>query len=335
MQLHTITHLIAASVAGLMLLAASPELAVGDAIGLSAYPAARLTNSRAADEVTNYDFVLGAVERTGGAMRAKRSVRLAGRVDRATFEIPAGISTDEVLEHYRTQLAEHDYRVLFECRARDCGKSTVWANSVFGQATLYGPDRYQRYLAARQQLDGNDERLVAIYVTQRGNRKVYAHVESIIPSASSGLEAPSGVSTHSEPSDATTSNIVALLERDGFVVLDGVRPNSKGQFSDATRDTLGKIGAQLAAHLADEKRDSVPYVVVCHLYGSGTLESVRASSERCAGQARAALDPGGTLRLKIFGAGAYLPRTALRPGERGPGERGPGEGDARVELVAP
>jgi hypothetical protein len=329
MQLHTITHLIAASVAGLVLLAGSPELAVGDATGLSAYPTARLTNSRADGEVTNYDFVLGAVERTGGAMRAKRSVRLAGRVDRVTFEIPAGISTDEVLEHYRTQLAEHDYRVLFECRARDCGKSTVWANSVFGQATLYGPDRYQRYLAARQQLDGDDERLVAIYVTQRGNRKVYAHVESIVPSTSSGLEAPSGVSTHTERSDAATSNIVALLERDGFVLLDGVRPNSKGQFSGAARDTLGKIGAQLAAELA-EKKGGGPYVVVCHLYGSGTLESVRASSERCAGQARTALDPGGELRLKIFGAGAYLPRTVLLPGERGPGER-----DARVELVAP
>ena len=324
MQPHTITHLIAAGVAGLVLLAGSPESAVGDASGLSAYPAARLTNNRADGEVTNYDFVLGAVERTGGAMRAKRSVRLAGRVDRLTFEIPAGIGTDEVIEHYRTQLAEHNYRVLFECRARDCGKSTVWANSVFGLATLYGPDRYQRYLAARQQLDGDDERLVAIYVTQRGNRKVYAHVESFIPSAPSGLEAPSGVATHSESSDAEPSNVVALLERDGFVVLDGVRPDSKGQFSDAARDTLGEIGTLLATLLA-EKKGSGPYVVVCHLYGSGTLESIRASSERCAGQARAALDPGGALRLKIFGAGAYLPRTALKPGER----------DARVELVAP
>jgi hypothetical protein len=321
-----------------MLLAGSPGLAVADAIGLSAYPAARLTNSRADGEVTNYNFVLGAVERTGGAMRAKRSVRLAGRVDRATFEIPAGISTDEVLEHYRTQLAEHDYRVLFECRARDCGKSTVWANSVFGQSSLYGPDRYQRYLAARQQLDGDDERLVAIYVTQRGNRKVYAHVESFIPSAPSGLEAPlAGVSPHSDPSDAEPSNIGALLERDGFVVLDGVRPDSKGQFSDTARDTLGEIGAQLASLLADEEA-SGPYVVVCHLYGSGTLtgtlagalESIRASSERCAGQARTALDPGGTMRLKIFGAGAYLPRTALSPAERGSGEREP-----RVELVVP
>ena len=325
MQPRAITHLIAASVAGLVLLVGSP--AAGDASGLSAYAGARLVDSRVGQQVTNYDFVLGAVERTGGAMRAKHSVRLAGLVDRLTFEIPAGFSTDEVVEHYRRQLAEQNYRVLFECRARECGKSTVWANSVFGRATLYGPDRYQRYLAARRQLDGDDEQLVAVYVTQRGNRKVYAHVEVFSPSAPSGLGTPSGptqTTASSGPSGPLgplgPSNVVAALTRDGFVVLDGVRPDTNGQFDVAARQVLREVGIQLASLPRGE-----PYVVVCHLYGPGTPESVRSASERCAGQARSALDPDGTLRLRIFGAGAYLPRTAPRNAER----------SARVELVAP
>ncbi len=313
MHPNAITHLIAASVAGFVLLTGSPESAAVDDNGLAPYAGARLVFSLA-EEVTRYDFVLGAVERSGGAMRAKRSVRLAGQVDRLTFEIPDGISPDEVVEHYRAQLAGQDYRVLFECRARDCGKSTVWANSVFGRATLYGPDRNQRYLAARRQLDADRERLVAIYVIQRGNRKVYAHLEIVSPSGSSGLEGP--------------SDIIAVLERDGFVVLDGVRPDVRGQFSAAASEALRTIGEQLAAYPPDD-----PYVVVCHLYGSGTLESALASSERCAERARAALDPDGTLGLKVFGAGAYAPRSAPRSAP-GSGRR-TAERSARVELVAP
>lgn len=313
MQPRAITHLIAASVAGLVLLTGGLEATAEDDGGLAPYAGARVANSRVDQEVAHYDFVLGAVERTGGAMRAKRSVRLAGRVEKMTFEIPAGISTEEVAEHYRGQLAKQDYRVLFECRARECGKSTVWANSVFGQATLYGPDSYQRYLAARRQLDGDDERLVAIYVTRRGNRKVYAHVETFSPSAPSGLGGPS---TGSAPSQG--SNIVTALDRDGFVVLEGVRPGSNGQLGVASRRALREIGAQLEASSGE------PYVVVCHLYGSDTPESARALSENCAEQARAALDPDGRLQLKIFGAGAYLPRSS-----------GPAERNARVELVAP
>jgi len=310
MQSHTLTHLIAASVAGFVLLSGSPESTAGDAGGLAAYAGARLVFSDVDQEVTHYDFVLGAVERSGGAMRAKRSVRLAGHVDRLTFEIPDGISPDEVVEHYREQLAQQDYRVLFECRARDCGKSTVWANSVFGRATLYGPDSNQRYLAARRQIGPDDERLVAIYVTERGNHKVYAHVEIVSPSASSGLEGP--------------SDIVAVLARDGYVVLDAVRPDMKGRFGLAARAALLEIGQQLAALPRSE-----PYVVVCHLYGSGTPESALRSSERCAEQARAALDPDGILGLKTFGAGPYSPRGSPRSSPRG------AQRNARVELVAP
>jgi hypothetical protein len=323
MQTRITTNLIAACVAGLVLLTSSVESAAqstaDESSGLSAYPGARLASSVVDQEVTHYDFVLGAVERTGGAMRAKRSVRLAGHVDRLTFEIPDGISTDEVAEHYRVQLAEQNYRVLFECRARECGKSTVWANSVFGLAMLYGPDRFQRYLAARRQIDADHERLVAIYVTQRGNRKVYAHVETVLPNAPSGLEAPSGSSG--------TSDIVTVLERDGFVVLNGVRPDAKGQFGVGARQALLEIGEQLAALPRSE-----PYVVVCHLSGSsgsGDLESIRARSERCAERARSTLDPDGTLQLKIFGAGAYAPRSAPSSGQ------GSAQENARVELVAP
>lgn len=307
---NAVTHLIAASVLGLVLLTGSPESAAGDDSGLAAYPGARLVFSSADQEVTHYDFVLGAVERSGGTMRAKRSVRLAGQVDRQTFEIPDGISPDEVVAHYRGQLARGDYQILFECRARDCGKSTVWANSVFGRATLYGPDRNQRYLAARRQIDAEREQLVAIYVTQRGNRKVYAHVETVSPSVATGLEGP--------------SDIVAVLERDGFVVLDGARPDARGQFGAAAREALRAIGEQLAAHPSSD-----PYVVVCHLYGSGTPESALAASERCADRARAALDPDSVLELKIFGAGPYLPRNAPSTAP------GAAERNARVELVAP
>ena len=73
--------------------------------------------------------------------------------------------------------------VLFRCSGRDCGRSNDWANQVFGQATLYGPDRNQRYVARQWQ-----DQLVSLYVIERGNKRVYAHLQFLAPQGQLGIE---------------------------------------------------------------------------------------------------------------------------------------------------
>jgi hypothetical protein len=65
--------------------------------------------------------------------------------------------------------------MLFECAGRECGSSNYWANKVFGRPVLYGPEKFQHYMVAL--LETGPPAYILVYTAQRGNRKVYAHIE--------------------------------------------------------------------------------------------------------------------------------------------------------------
>ena len=75
--------------------------------------------------------------------------------------------------------------MLFWCKARDCGESSLWANEVFGNAKLVGADGQQEYLLLRLAAP-QDNSLVALYGITRGNRRAYLHVEQLDASAPLG-----------------------------------------------------------------------------------------------------------------------------------------------------
>ena len=120
--------------------------------------------------------------------------------------MPAGTPRDEVIEHYRRALGAD---ALFACEGFDCGRSNAWASQVYGQAVLYGPDRNQFYIAADR-----DGRLVSAYVIERGNRRIYAHIEVLQP----------------EEAVSATGNakLTERLAGDGFAGIGGVRPRRDG-----------------------------------------------------------------------------------------------------------
>lgn len=266
---------------------------------LAPFPGARLSTSSLGEDVAHYEFVLGPVERAGGAIRVKRGVRASGRLDRFTYRIPDGFTPAEVAAHYRDQLAAAGFDVLFQCAARDCGKSTAWANSVFNEATLYGPDANQYYLAARRGA-GAGERLAAVYVIERGNHRVYAHVELLATDAPSGLG---------------EDGFFEALERDGAAELEEVVPNVDGELSVGAAEAL-RVTRE---HLNGSNAHGL--YVVCHVYGERPPQELLEASRRCAEAARLGLDPDGTLELVAFGAGPFAP--------------GRGEARNRVELVLP
>ena len=252
---------------------------------------------------------------------------------RVTYQVPAGTPRDEVIGHYRRILGAD---TLYSCDGFDCGRSNAWASLVYGQAVLYGPDRNQSYIAA----DFGGQ-LVSAYVIERGNRRIYAHVEVLQP-----VEAVSA---------SANAKLTERLAGDGFSVIGGVRPRRDG--------TIPADGVRMLEEIAPQLRifERQSLYVVCHLYGpeSGEVLLERAGGVRPGGSCgtatrpvfgwRPAADPvrrrpahvpTGRRRFAHRTGTAAPPATRVNGGERAlPGSRCPdaanGQAWAETEPLAP
>ena len=237
------------------------------------------------------------MEKIRRELRIERKLRLDATAVRVTYQIPAGVPLSEVIAHYEEALGSE---ALFSCRGRDCGRSNGWANQVFGQAILYGPESNQFYIAA--DVGGQ---LMSAYVIERGNRRIYAHVEALQPRQA--VEA------------VTNAELTEELAGNGFATIAGVRPRRDGSIPDAGLETLRGLSARLRIF------ERLTLHVVCHLYGPEDTASMLERSMACAQAARDALGEGidadAGPKLVPFGAGPLLPRA--------------GGAVARIELVLP
>ena len=245
--------------------------------------------------VRSYEFVTGRVDRSGRTLRMDDSRRLAAEVLGVTYRAPDGTRFDDVIDHYREQIVGQGADIVFTCRARDCGRSTSWANSVFGVKELVAPDASQFYLAATL-----GRRLVSAYIVQRGSRRVYAHLD--VAEANDPLV------------DGNEATLVRRLREHGFAIMGGVTPGPNGGMDVAD---LQAVDAS-AQDLAVLKGRSL--YVVCHLGGAGGAEASMARSSECAETVVARLRISG-IDAFGFGGGPLLPRVDA-PAER-------------VELVLP
>lgn len=264
-----------------------------DPAGLERYPGSWIVAYSPPAMLRSYEFVTGRVDRSGRTTRVDDSVRLAAEVVRVTYRAADGTRFEDVVEHYRDQIVGRGADVVFTCQARDCGRSTSWANSVFGVKELVAPDSSQFYLAAR-----NGRTLMAVYVVQRGNRRVYAHVDL------GTADAP--------PVAATDAGLVGQLRQQGFAVVAGVVPGPDGGLDAASLAAIDALVAQIAA------LEGTLYVV-CHLDAGGP-EASMARSAACAETVVARLRTAGITAFG-FGGGPLLPRAGF-PADR-------------VELVMP
>ena len=265
-----------------------------DPDGIVRFPDSRIVAYTPPTPLRGYEFVTGRVDRSQRDRRIDSSRRVAAELVRVTYQAPAGTRHEDVIDHYQSLVADLRGEIAFTCRGRDCGRSTVWANDVFGVKELVAPDSAQFYLAAAV-----GDRLLAIYVVQRGNRRVYAHVDV----------------AHAEGDRAKTmqaGGVVDLLARQGYAVLADALPSADGALGAAALAALAAHAGQLAP--APDRT----LHVVCHL--PGTAAVALAQSSRCAERAAAALREAG-VEAAPFGAGPLLPRL--------------GSPAARIELVAP
>lgn len=131
-----------------------------------------------AEQAVEYMLVLGRIKKTNHVVAPEKSHRVIGDVSRTTYRIPDGHSPEQVFAWIEEQVAGQTRELLFQCHGRACGSSNEWANRIFEIAKLYGPDREQSYLLARAR-NGDTQKFLVVYVIQRGNRRVYAHIDEI------------------------------------------------------------------------------------------------------------------------------------------------------------
>ena len=303
-----------------LLLAAAPAAFAGAqtppadaAIAVAPFPEAVVVASSPPEFSRSHAFVTGRVERSRRELRIDRSTRVAANLARATYRTPPGTRLPDVVAHYRAATA--DFRLIFSCQGRDCGRNTAWANDVFGVKELVAPDAAQFYLAA-----ATPNALVAVYVVQKGNRRVYAHVEvaggegigALVAEDPRAPDPPAAAPPAAAPAISSAARVVLeTLRRQGYVVLANAAPDDSGRLSDTALDALDAAATALR---------TLPrqVYVVCHMDGEVSVAQER--SQACAEQGAARLRAAG-VDAKGFGAGPFLPRRVAP--------------SRRLELVAP
>lgn len=154
---------------------------------LTRFPEARILDY-AQRSATERLYPLDGLRRISGRLRMDGQVVADGALTAITYRLPDHHSGLEAFTLARRQLLADEAQLLFWCEGRDCGSSSLWANSIFDKSTLYGPEGNQGYLLAR--LPGTPDRLLALYAITRGNGRAYLQVEALEPAAPLGQILP-------------------------------------------------------------------------------------------------------------------------------------------------
>lgn len=131
----------------------------------------------------------GPISRISDKLRYEREVVALGQLTALTYELPRSHSAEEAFAAAREALQAQAAELLYWCVGRECGSSNLWANAVFANATLYGPDEQQSYALLRLAAPRQDS-LLALYSITRGSKRAYLHVELLQASAPLGEVMP-------------------------------------------------------------------------------------------------------------------------------------------------
>lgn len=123
-------------------------------------------------------YPLSAVQRISSQLRIERELLVTGRLRALTYRLPDEHSPREALAAARHALLGQGAQLLYWCEGRQCGSSSQWANAIFANAKLYGPEERQGYQLLRLAAPHADSVLV-LYGITRGNRRSYLHVEQV------------------------------------------------------------------------------------------------------------------------------------------------------------
>jgi len=292
---------LATTVTGLAAQGSADVAGSADYAGINRFPGSYIVDYRH-DTNTVYSLALGRMQRVTGRVAPSHSERFQGDLYRITYEIPDGFNAQEVFDHFRSQLLDADQQELFVCQGRDCGSSNFWANDLFGNRILYGPENGQFYMASAYQHEHEGETIsgyAALYVITRANRRLYAHLEF--------LELPEERAAEQRAAqDMSPQTLSQRLQQDGGTVLPGVIFDENDQLSDSR-------GIDVLAQVLNAE-PAVNVYIVGHLQADASLDQQLERSLLRATRVRDALIERGIAgsRLDVHGVGPLAP--FCRPG---------------------
>jgi Domain of unknown function (DUF4892) len=223
---------------------------------LPRFPASRIVAFQEAPDVERI-YPQGAIRRISGRLRYEREVLAEGPFQAVTYELPATHSADQVFAEARKALHAAGAELLYWCQGRDCGASSLWANSVFGNAMLYGSDNQQAYALLRLAEPQHDS-LVALYSITRGNRRAYLHVEQLDANTALGQLLP------------TPATLLRQLREDGQLQLSAdAEPNA--EWSELLGRTLN-LDSTLRVSLTGERAEAWREALIAQRVREARLE---------------------------------------------------------------
>jgi hypothetical protein len=307
-----ITALFAARSRQLFLLLLGTSLAFGQAVaadvagssdyaGFERFPGSQIVDYRAENNAV-YSLALGRMQRAAGRVAPSQYERFQGYLRRITYEIPDGFTAQETFNHFRNQLLGPNQRELFNCQGRDCGSSNFWANDLFGNRILFGPENGQFYMASTYQGELQQDAVngyAALYVVTRANRRLYAHIDF--------LELPASVAAEQRAAQIINPQALsARLQQDGMAVVPGLVFNEEDELVNS--EGLVLLEAVLTA-------DSLLNVyIVGHLQAEASLDVQVQRSRTRAELVRDRLIAAGIATDRILAQGVGPLAPFCRPG---------------------
>ena len=243
------------------------------------------------------------MQRAAGRVAPSQAERFQGDLRRITYEIPDGFNGLEVFEHFQAQLLTEGQQALFSCQGRGCGSSNFWANDVFGNRILYGPETGQYYMASSYRADINGREVsgyAALYVVMRANRRLYAHVDFLELSEQEAAEQRAAFVP-----DART--LLQRLNEDGMVTIPGLLFDEQDLLTEDQ-------GLALLLEALNEDEQAHVYIVG-HLQAEASLDEQIARSLRRAQLVQMRLTDAGIAaeRIQAQGIGPLAPYCRTGP----------------------
>ena len=248
----------------------------------------------------SYDFIYAPVDKIKRDVSFESSVRITGSGERVTYEMPRGVSREDAFLWFSSQLDRAGGNLLFQCEGPDCGRATIWASQVFRLRELSAPDRQQTYGAYVLDDSGN-QLLFAVYVVERGNKRVIAHIEQVQPETSVSFDENRGFGDQ--------------LATTGIAVVHNVEPDREGALNDQEKGVIMAISEQLGSLVSPD------VYVVCHVYAAGNAGPLIEASQKCADAVSDQISNETSLKPVGLGAGPLMPVEGRKP--------------SRVEIVVP
>lgn len=244
-------------------------------------------------EDTSYRLVLGTLQRNREEIVPEDSERLRGDVTKLTYQVAQGFDGDDVQAFFEEQIQEKGYEVLFSCSGRACGSSNYWANDIFRNRILYGPERNQYFTALRVQQETGSPAHISLYVITRANRRTYAYMEIVEENVSSGIIS------------MASPELLEILNERGAVSLPGVQFASDNELTEESN-----LQAALELVQSDSR---IQFYIVVHLNDDAPLDQLLARSKARAEFIKAELVAEGVQpdRLIAEGVGPLAPGCEL------------------------